>query len=154
MRTFRFRLDPVLVLRRQKEELSKAAYAEAVGERVAMERERENVAQRVADLKSCIARTRDKNFKGSLQQAYSDSLLEQEKALAKAKLAVSNALSKEENALCFYIMSKRDRELVDRWRSHQKQEHFQAALKEEEHEIEDLANARYIRRRQAKGACL
>lgn len=152
MKAFRFRLEPVLVLRRQKEEASKAGYAMSVQERVAVERQRDALKMEICALKDRIAETRKGSFSGGMQQGYNNALLENERALEQVGETLFNAFVNEENALRIYIASKRDRELVDHWKDRQRKEHFQEVIKEEEQEIEDLANARYIRMRQMEGA--
>lgn len=154
MRAFRFRLDPVLVLRRQKEEASKAGYAVSVQERVEIEGKRDSLKIDICALKDRIAATRRGSFSGGMQQGYNNALLGRERELEHVEKSLFHAFVNEENALRIYMTSKRDRELVERWRDRQKKEHFQDSIKEEEQETEDLANARYIRMRKVEGSLI
>ncbi|GAB4283493.1 MAG: hypothetical protein Tsb0018_11220 [Opitutales bacterium] len=147
MRAFRFRLESILTLRRQKEDIARLSYAEAVRARVQVEEERSMLVDQMHQLEGSIAETRGKRFLASIQAGYHQSLEYARDRIKDCDRKLERIQAHEKKAFDAYTRAKQSRELLDRSRERSWNQYKAEQIRAEEIEVEELANARYCRNR-------
>ena len=143
MKTFRFRLEPVVTLRGWEEERARTAYAQALGhEQRVLAQLAEIDARRDADLASYL-KAAEKPVSATVraQQWKYLHALDRERVDATNKLAGARRIREQKMKLL--IDAHRRVQILESLRSRQQQAHLAAELRREERELEDIVNARH-----------
>jgi hypothetical protein len=145
MKRFDFRLQSVLVIRRRLLTEAEARYALAIQSVRAVEQRIADQRQRMEKFSEVITGHQQKDLLMGNQQEVLYGSLRLARTVEKAlEVSLKEARLVEDRERVAYIEARRDFELLEKLKKRQRLQHFQAAVAEEQRELDDLFNARRL----------
>lgn len=138
MKLFRFKLDPLLMLRRSYSARAMEVYSKAMSASREGRRSYEALVVKLSNLNEEMMQRRQAVIDVGKQKEYLDEIKHVREMAYRAKMELEKLEEEEKRELDLYLKAKRDEEVLVKLKEKKSEQHVKDMLKEEEKMLEEI----------------